>query len=241
MAKAGGQHPLTPLGMAGGLMVAGLQFFGASGAWLGLGVAGWLMILLIRLLLDAADLKGAASRGAITLLGVVYVAGLLSFSALLRGLDDGITYIFYLTLVTWAGDIGAFYVGTALGKRPLYPAISPHKTVEGGLGGLACSVLASCAARLWFWERLGVVQTLSLGIGLGVMGQVGDLCESMLKRGFGVKDAGALIPGHGGILDRIDSLLFTGPVLYLAVVSGWVCGGVSWRWGDSRVERLDGA
>jgi len=222
MAEAGGLHPLTPLGMAGGLALAGLQFFGASAPWLAFALAGWVMLLLIVLLLVSADPKGAASRGAVTLLGMVYVAGLLSFPALLRAMEAGSVYVYYLVLVTWAGDVGALYVGTTLGKRPLYPSISPHKTVEGGLGGLACSVLASCAAKLWFWERLGMVQMLSLGLGLGIIGQVGDLCESMLKRSFGVKDTGTLIPGHGGVLDRVDSLLFTGPVLYLAVLAGWV-------------------
>jgi len=222
MARAGGMEALRSLGIAAGLSLSAVLFSKASGPWLASALAGLIMALLIGLLVGRRDPKGAASRLSITLLGVVYVAGLLSFPALLRAMDQGRTYVFYLALVTWAGDIGAFYVGTMLGRHRLSPSISAQKTVEGGLGGLVCSVLASCLAKVWFWDRLGIGQSLALGLGLGVMGQVGDLCESMLKRSFGVKDAGGLIPGHGGLLDRLDSLLFTGPVLYLAVLAGFV-------------------
>ncbi len=222
MARAGGMDPLQPLGVVAGLSLSGILFFNASGPWLASALAGLVIALLIGLLVGAGDPKGAAPRLSITLLGVVYVAGLLSFPALLRAMDQGRTYVFYLALVTWAGDTGAFYAGTMLGRHRLAPSISAHKTVEGGLGGLVCSVLASCLAKAWFWDKLGLGQSLALGLGLGVMGQIGDLCESMLKRSFGVKDAGGLIPGHGGLLDRVDSLLFTGPVLFLAVLAGLV-------------------
>lgn len=222
MARAGGSQPLVPVGMAGGLVLSCLAFLGASAPWLLSALAGLVVLMLVSLLMGGTDPKEAASRGAITLFGLIYVAGLLSFPALLRAMVSGTTYIFYLVLVTWAGDVGAFYVGTLMGRRSLCPVISPKKTVEGSVGGLLCSVLASCLARLWFWEGLGVVQTLALGLGLGVIGQVGDLCESMLKRGFAVKDTGRLIPGHGGVLDRLDSLLFTGPALYVAALAGWV-------------------
>jgi len=222
MAAAGGFHPLTPLGMAGGLMLASLQFVGAPAPWLASALAGSVIVLLISLLLGGRGPKEAASRGAITLLGMLYVAGLLSFAALLRSMPLGRTYVFYLVMVTWAGDVGSFYAGTTLGKKLLYPSISPHKTVEGSLGGLLGCAVASLLAKLWFWEGLGTIQGMGLGVGLGIMGQIGDLCESMLKRSFGVKDAGTLIPGHGGVLDRVDSLLFSGPVLYVAVLAGWV-------------------
>ena len=222
MAEISGLHPLRSFGMVGGLALACLLFFGASAPWLASALAGVVGLLLISLLLGSDDLKEAAPRAAITLLGMIYVAGLLSFPSALRAMVPGRTYIFYLASVTWAGDIGAFYVGRTLGRRLLCPSISPHKTVEGGLGGLLCSVLASCLAKLLFWESLGIAQSIFLGLGLGVMGQVGDLCESMLKRSFGVKDAGTVIPGHGGILDRVDSLLFSAPFLYVAVLAGWV-------------------
>lgn len=222
MAKAGGWHPLTSLGMGCGLVLSGIEFIGVPAPWLVSTVAGVIVLLLIGLLVGGTDQKEAVSRGAITLFGILYVVGLLSVPALLRDMVLGRTYILYLVLVTWAGDTGAFYVGSTMGKRLLCPSVSPRKTVEGSVGGLACSVLASGLAKFWFWEELGAVESVVMGCGLGIMGQVGDLCESMLKRGFGVKDTGALIPGHGGLLDRVDSLLFAGPVLYVAALAGWV-------------------
>src|SRR5574337_1124400 len=222
MAKAGGWHPLTPLGIVCGVMLSCMEFLGAPAPWLISAFTGVVMLLFISLLVGGTDQKEAASRGAITLLGLIYVAGLLSFPALLRAMALGRTYIIYLVFVTWAGVTGAFYVGSTMGKRLLCPSISPRKTVEGSVGGLICSVAASGVARLWFWEGLGAVEIVVMGVGLGLMGQVGDLCESMLKRSFGVKDTGVLIPGHGGILDRVDSLLFTAPVLYMVALAGWV-------------------
>ncbi len=222
MAKAGGWNPLTLLGMGSGVALSSMGFFEAPAPWLLSILTGVVILLLISLLVGGMEPKEAIPRGAITLFGLLYVAGLLSFPALLRAMEMGRTYIFYLVFVTWAGDTGAFYVGSTIGKRPLCPSISPRKSVEGSIGGLACSVLASGIAKLWFWEGLGTIEMLVMGCGLGVMSQAGDLCESMLKRGFGVKDTGALIPGHGGVLDRVDSLLFTGPVLYMAALAGWV-------------------
>jgi phosphatidate cytidylyltransferase len=222
MAKAGGWHPLTLIGIGCGVALSYMEFLGAPAPWLISALTGVIVLLLISLLAGGTDPKEAVSRGAITLLGLIYVAGLLSFPALLRAMALGRTYIFYLVFVTWAGDTGAFYVGSTMGKRLLCPSVSPRKTVEGSVGGLVCSVLASGLAKFWFWEGLGTVESVVMGLGLGVMGQVGDLCESMLKRSFGVKDTGALIPGHGGLLDRVDSLLFTGPVLYVAALAGWV-------------------
>ena len=222
MAKAGGWHPFTTVGVVCGVALSCMAFFEAPAPWLITALTGVVILLLSSLLVGGTDQKGAVSRAAITLLGLMYVAGLMSFPALLRSMELGRTYIFYLVFVTWAGDTGAFYVGSTMGKRLLCPSVSPRKTVEGSVGGLICSVLASGLAKFWFWEGLGVVEVVVMGLGLGVMGQVGDLCESMLKRSFGVKDTGALIPGHGGLLDRVDSLLFTGPVLYVVALVGWV-------------------
>jgi len=222
MAEAGGWRPLTALGMGCGVALSCAAFFEIPAAWLTTALAGVVILVLSSLLVGGTEQKEAVSRGAVTLLGVIYVAGLMSFPALLRTMELGRSYIYYLVLVTWAGDTGAFYVGSTMGKRLLCPSISPRKTMEGSVGGLVCSVLASGLAKLWFWNELGAVEVIVMGLGLGAVGQVGDLCESMLKRSFGVKDTGALIPGHGGLLDRVDSLLFTAPVLYVAALAGWV-------------------
>jgi phosphatidate cytidylyltransferase len=222
MAEAAGLRPLTPLGLGGGLLLSAAQFFASPGPWVVATLALLVALPLVGLLMSVDGQKDAASRSGITLLGMFYVAGLLSFVALLRAMEGGSVYVLYLILVTWTGDTGAFYVGRAVGRWPLCPAISARKTVEGAVAGLVCSVLASWLASLWLWRALGPVAGLVLGCVLGVLGQLGDLCESLLKRSFGVKDAGALIPGHGGILDRVDSLLFTGPALYCAVLARWV-------------------
>ena len=134
---------------------------------------------------------------------------------LLRNLDQGYKYIFLLFLVTWMGDTAAYYVGSSLGRKKLYPRISPNKTILGSLGGLLGSTGGAFIAKYWFFPELGSGDCLVLGILLGIFGQLGDLCESLLKRSTGVKDSGGLMPGHGGLLDRIDSILFTGAVVYL--------------------------
>jgi phosphatidate cytidylyltransferase len=116
--------------------------------------------------------------------------------------------------VTWLGETAAYIVGSLLGRTKLAPIVSPKKTVEGAVTQLIVSVLAAVIAQVWFVDALSVGQAAVAGAILGVVGQVGDLAESVLKRSVGAKDAGQLIPGHGGILDRIDGLLFNAPVLF---------------------------
>jgi phosphatidate cytidylyltransferase len=131
-----------------------------------------------------------------------------------RGDEAGSDLVFLLFFVVWGSDMAAYYIGSYRGRRPLAPRVSPKKTVEGAIGGIVGSLLAAFVARMWFMHRLSVRDCLALGAILGVVGILGDLVESMLKRGAGVKDTSALVPGHGGILDRVDSLLYAAPVLY---------------------------
>ena len=119
-------------------------------------------------------------------------------------------------------DAKAQQIAFAHGCRPLAPQISPKKTVEGALGGLAAMVLVATVGSGWIWPRIGWGPAAAAGLLLGVAGILGDLCESAVKRGASAKDSGALIPGHGGVLDRLDSLMFAGPVLYALVWIGWV-------------------
>ena len=125
--------------------------------------------------------------------------------------------IFFLILVTWGGDTGAFVVGKTLGRRKLAPLISPNKTVEGLFGGLLFGTALALLARAWFLPTFTIGDCLALGVVLAGLGAVGDLVESSFKRSAGVKDSGTLIPGHGGILDRVDSLLFAAPTFYYYV------------------------
>lgn len=151
---------------------------------------------------------------AITLFGILYVAWLLNHLVFLRALPDGKRLVFYLLLVVWAGDTGAYYSGSFFGKHKLAPTISPKKTIEGAIGSFASSVLASGIAKWTFLPTLSAVDCVILGMILSFIAQCGDLCESLLKRGANVKDSGAILPGHGGMLDRLDGVMFAAPVLY---------------------------
>lgn len=185
----------------------------------------WPEAMPLVLTLTVAGLLGAGlSKGwvqeprwvpvALTLLGVFYVNWLLGHALWLRALPGGIKWIFLLVLVTWGGESAAYLVGSLVGRHRLAPVVSPAKTVEGALAQLLVSPLAALAGRWWFFPGFTLADALSVGILLGVLGQAGDLAESFLKRSCHAKDTGALIPGHGGLLDRLDSLLFNTPALY---------------------------
>ena len=160
----------------------------------------------------------SAQRIAFTLLGVFYVGWLLSYVLLLRLLSDGPAYVFYIFGVVWLGDAAAFVSGTLLGRHKLAPTISPHKTIEGAIGGLFGSLCGAILGGLWLLGHFTLGQCLAVGMMLAVVGQLGDLSESLLKRSTGVKDSGMLIPAHGGILDKVDGILFGAPALYYYVL-----------------------
>ncbi len=151
---------------------------------------------------------------ALTLLGVCYVNWLLGYAIWLRNLPRGAAWIVFLLAVTWLGETAAYVVGSRIGRHKLAPTISPAKTVEGAVAQFVVSVaVAGLCFRLLFPGRpVGV--GLAAGVLLGVLGQFGDLAESVLKRSAHTKDTGGLIPGHGGLLDRLDSLLFNTPALF---------------------------
>lgn len=157
---------------------------------------------------------------AVTLLGICYVNWLLGYTFWLRDLAEGRDWILLLVSVTWLGETAAYLVGSALGRHRLAPAISPRKTVEGALAQLVMSVLAALGARAVFFPTLSLEGAIVVGLLLGVVGQIGDLIESAIKRSVGTKDTGRLIPGHGGMLDRVDSLLVNTPVLFYYATYG---------------------
>jgi phosphatidate cytidylyltransferase len=154
---------------------------------------------------------------AITAFGVLYVGFTLSTVASTRSLPAGEWLVLFIALVTWASDTGAYYAGTLWGKHLLAPSVSPKKTIEGVAGGLALAVGAALLAHAWFVPQLSLSDALILGMLLTVSGLLGDLWESAIKRRMGVKDSGSILPGHGGMLDRLDSLLFTAPTFYYYV------------------------
>ncbi|MEA2491615.1 MAG: phosphatidate cytidylyltransferase, partial [Acidobacteriota bacterium] len=122
--------------------------------------------------------------------------------------------VFFLLIVVWIGDAGAYYFGRAFGKHKLSPRISPKKTIEGLAGGIATSIIAALVIHFTFFPKFPLLHAVIAGVILSFAGVVGDLAESMWKRSADVKDSGSLIPGHGGFLDRFDSIFFTAPILY---------------------------
>ncbi len=163
-----------------------------------------------------------------TLAGMLYIGWMLSYYVALREIDPGRGWVLFALFSTFACDSAAFFVGRAWGRHPLAPAISPGKTMEGTIAGLVASPAA--ALILYFTLKitglplpLSYPQAALLGFLIGIFAQLGDLVESRLKRRAGVKDSGSLIPGHGGVLDRIDSIVFTGVIVYY-YYTVWVIG-----------------
>ena len=250
IARAAGANPLADAGIA----LAGLVPLAIHASYLGVFTVSPALAALVFLLLLGASiwLRGVEGKPiaavATTLLGVVYTAGMLGFGYAIRyhdtvrGYDDvsatqiglgsfamriapGGALLIFPLLVTWASDIGAYFVGRAIGGRKLIPSISPGKTVAGAVGGLFASMLVA-----FLYARYVLVPVAQLGFTpqgallfgalISIAAQVGDLFESLIKRESGVKDSSHIIPGHGGILDRFDSLIFVMPVAYLLL--GWL-------------------
>lgn len=163
-------------------------------------------------------LAEAPVRAAHLVTGFLYGAiGLTALSALRLLPGDGLAWVICALTITWSNDTLAYFAGRFLGKHKLYPAVSPNKTWEGFFGGMVGSVLGMFIAKVGFFPIFTVWDCVLLGIAGGLLGPVGDLCESMLKRAYGVKDSGKLIPGHGGVLDRIDALVFNAPLVFVYV------------------------
>ncbi len=191
-------------------------------------VTAAILVSLICLLFRPSKKKGF-HQWAWTIVGALYVGWMLSYWLNLRGLEDGRNWVYLAMLTTFANDTSAYFIGRARGRHRLAPEISPAKTWEGALGGLSAAVVAAVVIAM-------VLKLISTGLGgpfvfrywqiivlgflVGIFAQLGDLVESLLKRQMGVKESGNLLPGHGGVLDRFDSLIFVGAMVYYYVV--WV-------------------
>ena len=179
-------------------------------------VACGAVVIPVWSLLERRPVEESLSSDSITFFGAVFLSTLLGFLVGLRRLGDelGAKLIFFLFLVVWGGDAAAYYLGRLFGRHPLAPRVSPKKTIEGALGGFLGSWAGAQLARVWFFPEMTPLDGWILGGLLCASGILGDLVESVWKRGAGAKDSATWVIGHGGILDRCDSLLFGGPILY---------------------------
>ncbi len=178
-------------------------------------LAALVMVSFADALLFEEDLTRAPSRVGLAVLGAVYPGLLLSALVRLRQLENGGWWVVLALVVTWWNDSGAYFSGRAFGKRKLYPRISPSKTWEGAIGGTLLATFGALVLQHFFLPTLPFWGAALIGLGASVMGPLGDLSESLLKRAFGAKNSGKLLPGHGGFLDRIDALLFNAPFVLL--------------------------
>jgi phosphatidate cytidylyltransferase len=220
--SAQGLRPYRWLGVGAGVAVAWFVYAGLPTQANLLLTAFLIGVMAVELLRPRGQGVGPMS---VTLFGVLYVGWLSAHLLYLRELPTsvgqpyaaGAALVFLVFLPTWSCDTAAYAVGMAFGRRRLLPSVSPKKSVEGSLGGLAAAVAATLLARAWFAPFLSLTHALILGTAIGVFAQVGDLAESLLKRVSRAKDSGEMIPGHGGVLDRFDSLYFTAPLVYYYV------------------------
>ncbi len=215
---------VMPASVPGALMALGCALSFASST----PSAPLLWLLLAVLVATAASLREGYSDparfvGALaaTLCGIVWLGLVPGAHIGLRRLPDGETWLLFAYAAVAVGDSAALYGGTAFGRRKLAPFLSPNKTVEGTVSGIVGSAAAGYVVGMWL-PGVGDLQAVGLGVLLGATGQVGDLMESALKRAAGVKDSSTLLPGHGGVLDRVDSHLPAGAALYLILTAGWV-------------------
>jgi phosphatidate cytidylyltransferase len=206
------------LGSPVALLAGGLAALLPVSAKLGFGDAGWAFALVAAAPLAALALARDPREGVVDWLWavgpVLYVGWLAAHFVLLRGVADGRDWVLLAVLTVWTTDTGAYFVGRPLGRHKLAPRISPGKTWEGAAGGQVAGFAAVAGLAAAFGLDLTAAHVVALGLLLPAAAQLGDLAESAVKRGLGVKDSSGLVPGHGGVLDRLDSLLFAAPVLY---------------------------
>ncbi len=190
----------------------------AAPHWLGAALALTIMVGLTWTLLVRPDFDRGLADSGLSLIGVLYVTFLLPHFVFLHGLPLGPQWVIFVLVIGMAGDTGGYAVGHAIGRHKLLPRVSPGKTIEGSVAIVAASLLGAALCKLVFLATLTWSETLGLALVMAILGQLGDLSESIMKRTFGVKESGWLFPGHGGVLDRIDSLLFPVSFLYYYVV-----------------------
>lgn len=213
LARAKSLFPLTWWGMTGGLLL--ILYLSLRWQLLLALLVLWLLLVMSRMVFRD-EVEEALSRIGITIMGVLYIPFLFGHMLLLRAdySFTGYKLLFFSMALVWLCDTGAYFAGMMLGKHPLAPHISPKKSIEGLIGGLLVTIVAALLLQKWWLWEISVIDSLIMAAGAVVLGALGDLVESLFKRDAQVKDAGNLLPGHGGILDRFDSMLFVIPFVY---------------------------
>lgn len=195
------------------ILIPGFVYFGNAQLLVALMVFS-IMVVFIVFLWKVNETNFDVSSVAKVIFGMFYIPLLTSHFILLRKLDSGILWILLVLVIGIVGDTVAMYVGKSLGKRKLIPLVSPGKTVEGTIGLMAGGTIAACLFGHFLFRDILIFHFLILGLVGSIIGQLGDLCESAIKRNYGKKDASSLLPGHGGLMDRLDSLIFLAPFVY---------------------------
>jgi phosphatidate cytidylyltransferase len=208
----GVKGPLKPAGTALGAIIPASAHL--AGGVLDYLVASFIVLATLRLF-TRKDPSSALREAAPVVVGLIYIPALLGFQTGLRAMGPG--WIIFLYATIWGADSAAYYIGKGFGRRKLYESMSPNKTVEGAVASVLGGALSALALKVLLSIPIPYGQVVLLGLVTGTVTIVGDLVESMFKRDAGVKDSGTLLPGHGGILDKIDGVLFAGPVLYWAL------------------------
>jgi phosphatidate cytidylyltransferase len=213
LARAKGLNPLNWWGLAGGFLL--VLFLGLRWPVLLALLVLWVMVIMSRMVFRD-EVKEALNRIGITIMGVLYIPFLFGHMLLLRNDFDftGYKLLFFSMALVWLCDTGAYFSGMMLGKHPLAPHISPKKSIEGLIGGLVVTMFSALLIQRWWLWEVSVADALIMAAGVVALGTFGDLVESLFKRDAQVKDSGNLLPGHGGILDRFDSMLFVVPFVY---------------------------
>ena len=182
------------------------------------GITALFLSFALLFLFRIRNIADAAREVAFAALGFLYIPLLLMHLVMLHRTTYGWQWLLVIMLIVMTNDSAAYYTGCAFGKHRLYPLVSPKKSIEGALGGVLGSIGGTLLAKFTFFPQLSLGDALLTAIFIGILGQTGDLFESLLKRSFGVKDSGNSIPGHGGVLDRLDSIIFAAPAMYYYVI-----------------------
>jgi phosphatidate cytidylyltransferase len=220
LASKSGARTLALPGYVAALVVVAAFVFDKP-VWIAAALAFLAIISLAAAIARPEEMSRSLVSVSATVFGVTYTALLAGYLVGVRMTPDTaatpllaaklLTSFFAMVMMT---DTGAYYTGRSVGRRKLAPRVSPGKTIEGSVGGFVAAALAGLICKLIFFSAMPVWHALALGAVIGVVGQVGDLAESLLKRGAEVKDSGNIFPGHGGMLDRVDSILFCAPIIY---------------------------